>query len=223
MLSTCFRRINSRSCRNYSPDTDTSQTNKPVNRHRKFYQGANSVGYKRWAEKFNLQQAAETLLFLQTNNLTDMEDLTQTASQAQAEYDALQKRIDTADSRIKNVNTLQRHISAYRKNHDVYSQYLRSKRNPKFRQDNEKAIASSTVAMAFFASLGLDKLPTIKDLQAKYTALLQEKNNCYQVQNEMRRHGFDLQSAKKNAEMLLGIEEEPNGGRKKIKGRGNKI
>ena len=177
-----------------------------------------SLGYERWAKGFNLQQAAETLLFLQTNNLTNIADLTQAANQAQAEYDALQNRIDTADARIKNVNTLQRHIGAYRKNSDVYSQYLRSKRNPKFRADNEKAIATVEEAKAYFDSLGLDKLPTIKDLQAEYSTLSQEKNACYQARNEMRRHVFDLQSAKKNVEMLLGIEAEPDSGRTKKKG-----
>ena len=183
----------------------------------------NSLGYQRWATGFNLQQAAETLLFLQTNNLTDMEDLTQAANQAQAEYDALQKRIDAADSRIKDINTLQRHIGAYRKNSDVYSQYLRSKRNPKFRQDNEKAIATVEEAKAYFDSLGLDKLPTIKELQAEYSVLSQEKNNCYQARNEMRKSVFDLQSAKKNAEMMLGIDGEQDNGRTKKKKRNAEI
>ena len=167
-----------------------------------------SLGYERWAKGFNLQQAAETLLFLQTNNLTDMEVLTQAAAQAKNEYDALQKRIDNADTRIKEVNTLQRHIGAYNKNRDVYSQYLRSKRNPKFRQENEKAIATAEEAKAYFDSLGLDKLPSIKELQAEYSALFQEKNSCYKARNEMRRQVLDLQSAQKNVEMLLGIDGE---------------
>ena len=178
----------------------------------------NSPGYERWAKGFNLQQAAETLLFLQTHNLTDMEDLTQTANQAQAEYDALQKRIDAADSRIKDINTLQRHIGAYRKNSVVYSQYLRSKRNPNFRRENEKAIATVEEAKAYFDSLGLEKLPTVKELQAEYSVLSQEKNNCYQARNEMRRHVLDLQSAKKNAEMLLGIDGVQDGRRTKKRG-----
>jgi FtsZ-binding cell division protein ZapB len=178
----------------------------------------NSPGYERWAKGFNLQQAAETLLFLQTNNLTNMEDLTQAANQAKTDYDALQKRIDNADSRIKEVNTLQKHIGAYRKNSDIYSQYLRSKRNPKFRADNEKAIATAEEAKAYFDSLGLEKLPTIKELREEYSVLSQEKQNCYQARNEMRRHVFDLQSAKTNAEMLLGINGEHDNGRKKKKG-----
>ena len=176
-----------------------------------------SVGYERWAKGFNLQQAAETLLFLQTNNLTNMNDLTQAANQAKFDFDAIQKRIDVADTRIKEVNILQRHIGAYRKNRDIYSQYLRSKRNPKFRQENEKAIATVEEAKAFFDALGLEKLPTIKELQAEYSALSQEKHNCYQAKNDMNRYVFDLQSAKKNAEMLLRIDGEQRKERTKKK------
>ena len=113
-----------------------------------------SPGYERWAKGFNLQQAAETLLFLQTNNLTDIEALTHAASQVKNDYDALQTRIDNAEARIKEVNILQRHIGAYHKNRDVYSQYLRSKRNPKFREENENAIATVEEAKAFFIRWG---------------------------------------------------------------------
>ena len=167
-----------------------------------------SFGYERWAKGFNLEQAAETLLFLQTYDLTDLDALTQTASEAQAEYDAMQKRIYAVDIRLKENNLLQRHIGAYNKNRDVYSHYLRNKRNPKFRAENEKAIATVEEAKAFFDSLGFEKLPTINELRAEYSTLSQEKSNCYQARNEMRRHVSDLQAAKKNAEMLLGIDGE---------------
>ena len=175
----------------------------------------NSPGYEKWARGFNLQQAAETLLFLQTNNLTKIESLNEAIDQAHADYDALQIRIDSADTRIKDVNALQRHIGAYNKNRDVYSAYLRSKRSPKFRQENEKAIATAEEAKAFFDSLGLDKLPTIKELREEYSVLSQEKQNCYQAKNEMRHYVYDLQSAKKNAEMLLGIDGEQDSVRDK--------
>jgi len=56
-----------------------------------------------------------------------------------------------------------------------------------------------------FYSLGLEKLPSIKELQAEYNALAKEKHNCQQAKNEMKQHVSDLQAAKKNAEMLLGI------------------
>ena len=173
-----------------------------------------SFGYERWAKGFNLEQAAETLLFLQTHNLTDIDALTQTANEAQAEYDALQKRIDAVDIRLKQNNLLQRHIGAYNKNRDVYSRYLRNKCNPKFRTENEKAIATVEEAKAFFDSLGFEELPTIKALQAEYSVLMQEKNNCYQTRSDMRRHVSDLQAARKNAELLLGTDGEHDKSRK---------
>ena len=168
-----------------------------------------SPGYKRWAGGFNLQQAAETLLFLQTHNLADMDTLTHAAATARADFNSLQKRIDTADTRITQVNNLQQHIGAYSKNKDVYTQYLRSKRSPKFRQDNEKAIATVEGAKAFFDSIGLDNLPSINDLREEYSALAQEKHNCQQAINGIKQLVSDLQSAKKNVEILLGIEGEP--------------
>jgi len=180
-----------------------------------------STGYERWAKSFNLQQAAETLLFLQTNSLTDMADLTRAANQTKDEYDSLQKRIDAADTRIKEVNTLQRHIGAYNKGKEIYSQYLHSKRDPKFRSENEKALATVEEAKAYFDSLGLEKLPTIKELRAEYFSLSQEKNNCYEAKNEMRRYVFDLQSAKKNIEMLLGADGEQESERTKKKSLGD--
>jgi len=69
-----------------------------------------------------------------------------------------------------------------------------------------------------FDSLGFEKLPTIKDLRAEYSVLTQEKSNCYNARTEMRRHVSDLQAAKKNAEMLLGIGGESRKGRSAKRG-----
>jgi len=178
-----------------------------------------SPGYKRRADGFNLQQAAETLLFLQTHNLTDMDTLTHAAATARADFNSLQKRIDTADTCIAQVNNLQRHIGAYSKNKDVYTQYLRTKRSPKFRQDNEKAIATVEGAKAFFDSMGLENLPSINDLREEYSTLAQEKHNCQQAINGIKQLVSDLQSAKTNVEMLLGIKGEPTAERTPRRGQ----
>jgi hypothetical protein len=117
------------------------------------------------------------------------------------------------------VNTLQKHIGAYNKNREVYSQYLRSKRSPKFRQENEKAIATVESAKAFFDSMGLDNLPSINNLREEYSALAQEKHNCQQAINGIKQLVSDLQSAKSNVQMLLGIEGEPANERTQTKGQ----
>ena len=167
-----------------------------------------STGYKKWATSFNLQHAAEMLLFLQNNNLTDLQTLSQTAQQAKTEYDKLQPRIEAADKRMKEISTLQKHIGTYNKTKGIYSQYLRSKRNKDFYRKNEKAIKSCEESKAFFDSLPHQNLPTIKELQVEYAQLVTEKNQCTFAKKEMKQHILDLQLARKNVELLLDIEPE---------------
>jgi len=56
-------------------------------------------------------------------------------------------------------------------------------------------------------------------LREEYSALAQEKFNCQQARSGMKQSVFDLQSVKKNAEMLLGIESEPTTEHTKRKGQ----
>lgn len=167
-----------------------------------------SVGYKKWATAFNLQHAAEMLLFLQNNNLADWETLSQTTQQATAEYDALQSRIESADKRMKEISMLQRHIGTYQKTKDIYSQYLRSKRNKDFYAKNEKAINACEKAKTFFDNLPYEKLPSVKELQAEYAMMVAEKNQCTITRKEMKQRVLDLQLAKRNVELLLDISPE---------------
>jgi len=66
--------------------------------------------------------------------------------------------------------------------------------------------------------MGLDNLPSINDLREEYSALAQEKHNCQQAINGIKQLVSDLQSAKKNVEILLGIEDEPANERTQRKG-----
>ena len=174
----------------------------------------NSRGYETWAKSFNLQQAAQTLLFLQENNIADIESLGQTVSQMQNEFAAITSRINAADIRLKEISTLQKHIGTYRKTRDIYSQYLRSKRNKDFYAENEKAIQSCEAAKEFFNALGLEKIPTIKELQAEYAFLVGEKQKGILQRDQLRKPLADLQAAHKNVQALLGLPTvEPATGR----------
>lgn len=167
-----------------------------------------SPAYKQWAQKFNLQQAAATLLFLQKNNLADMEILSQTTQHATSELENLQSRIDAADTRMKEISTLQKNIGTYNKTKEIFSQYLRSKRNADFYAKNKASIDACAKAKAFFDSLPSEKIPTFKELQIEYAALASERNQCFNARRKLKQRASDLQSAKQNAELLLGIVPE---------------
>ena len=165
----------------------------------------NSRGYETWAKSFNLQQAAQTLLFLQENNIADIESLGQMVSQMQNEFATITSRINSADMRLKEISTLQKHIGSYRKTRDIYSQYLRSKRSKDFYDKNEKAIQSCEAAKEFFDKLGLEKIPTIKELQAEYASLVGEKQKGILQRDQLRKPLADLQAAHKNVQAILGL------------------
>jgi hypothetical protein len=167
-----------------------------------------SEGFKYWAQGFNLQKIAETLLFLQNNNFTDMTTLKIKISQSISEYNELERRIKNADTRMKEIQIMQRHIGKYSKTRDVYSEYLHSKRNPDFYEKNKNAIDDCREAKEYFDSLPYVKLPTVKELQNEYAALVAEKFHCQKSGRELKQLILNLQSAKENCEMILGVERE---------------
>ena len=117
----------------------------------------------------------------------------------------INNQINSADTRLKEISTLQRNIGTNRKTKDIYSQYLRSKRNKDFYAKNEKAILSCEATKNYFNSLGLEKIPTIKELQVEYASLVGEKQKCIIECDQLRKQLMDLQSAQKNVHSLLGL------------------
>jgi len=169
-----------------------------------------SEGYKKWVQIYNLQQAAEMLIFLQNNNLTNMGALRKAVNEEESKVADVQTKITTIGKKLKEISTLQRYIGAYKKTSAVYSQYLRSKRNRDFYSKNEKEINACEEAKKYFDSLGLEEIPDYNDLKKEYAQLLKEvkemKNQNYQSNNKIR----DIKKALGNATILLNIEPEVN-------------
>ena len=170
-----------------------------------------SRGYETWAKGFNLQQAAQTLLFLQENNIADIESLEQIVSRARNELDTVNNKISAADTRLKEISALQKNIGTYSKNREIYSQFLRTKRNKDFYAKNQNAIQSCEAAKEFFNKLGLKKIPTFKELQEEYASLVGEKQKGILQRDQLKKQFTDLLSAQKNVQAILGLPtNEPN-------------
>jgi len=163
----------------------------------------NSPGYERWAKIFNLKQAAQTLLFLQDNEITEFDILHDKAQKAKDDFNNISVRINAADSRMKEITTLQKHIGTYSKTRDVFAAYRKSGYSKKYLAEHEQAIASHKAAKKFFNELGLEKLPTIKSLQTEYATLSAEKKKLYSEYHPARKFMQEILTAKQNAEQLL--------------------
>ena len=155
-----------------------------------------------------MKQTARTLLFLQENEITELDKLNEQAQQAKDGFNDLQTRIHAADSRMKEISELQKHIGAYSKTKGVYAEYRKVKFSKKFYAEHEADIEKCKAAKAYFDGLKLEKLPTMNMLKQEYAALSADKKKCYTEYNRARKFMQEILTARQNVQQLLNYRDE---------------
>ena len=99
------------------------------------------------------------------------------------------------------------------KTRDTYVAYRKAGYSKKFFAEHEREITLHKAAKKFFDDQGIQKLPTVKSLQAEYAALMTEKKAAYAEYRKAREDMKELLTAKANIDRILELEEvreEPN-------------
>ncbi len=109
-----------------------------------------SVGYKRWATKFNLKEMSKTLLFLQEQKISSAEELRERAAAATERYHAMGDSIKAAETRLAEIAVLKTHIINYAKNR-------KSGYSKKFLEAHREEITLHKAAKTAFDEAGLKK------------------------------------------------------------------
>ena len=144
------------------------------------------AGYARWAKVFNLKQMAQTLSYLSEHNLLKYSALEEKAAAATARYKELSERIKAAEKRMTEISSLRTHIINYSKTREVYVAYRKAGYSKKFFSEHEADILLHKAAKKAFDDMGLEKLPKVKELQAEYARLLDEKKKAYTAYRHAR-------------------------------------
>ena len=134
------------------------------------------AGYARWATLFNLKQMAQTVAYLQENELLDYTTLAEKAEATSARFSGLSTKIKSEETRMTEIAVLRKHIVGYAKTRDTYAAYRKAGYSKKFLAEHESEIALHKAAKHHFDELGGKKLSTIKALNTEYAALMAEKN-----------------------------------------------
>lgn len=166
-------------------------------------QAGKGPGFERWAKLFNIKQAAQTLLYLQENGIDDYALLEEKAAQASARFHDISGKMKKADERMKEITSLQKHISNYRRTRDVYVQYRKAGYSKKFLAEHEREILLHKAAKQAFDDLQLQKIPSIKTLQQEYAVLQSDKNKMYSEYRQAKADMREVLTAKANADQLL--------------------
>ena len=167
-----------------------------------------SVGYKKWATKFNLKEMSKTLLFLQEQKIGNSEELRERAAAATERYHAMGDSIKAAEARLTEIAVLKTHIINYAKTRPVYDAYRKSGYSKKFLEAHREEITLHKAAKAAFDEVGLQKLPKVKELDAEFAELLTKKKAAYPDYRKARNEMQELVRAQKNVERFFAEEKD---------------
>ena len=171
-------------------------------------QAGKGAGYERWAKVFNLKQMAQTLNYLSENNLMNIEDLTAKTDAAIARVHELQVTIRETERRMAELHALKGHIINYVKTREVYAAYRMAGYSKKFIAEHEQEIKLHQAAKEAFSTLGTQKIPKVKEIQAEYDTLREKKKQAYAAYNQAQDEMRQLLTVRANVERILGVEEK---------------
>ena len=167
-----------------------------------------SVGYKKWATKFNLKEMSKTLLFLQEQKIGSAEELRERAAAATERYHAMGDSIKAAEARLTQIAVLKTHIINYAKTREVYAAYRKAGYSKAFLEAHREEITLHKAAKAAFDEAGLQKLPKVKELDAEFAELLTKKKAAYPDYRKARDEMQELVRAQKNVERFFAEEKD---------------
>lgn len=173
-------------------------------------QQGKGAGYERWAQVFNLKQAAQTLIYLQEHGLDSCDALREKATAATTRHHDLSGRVRALDAELKSNAELQKHIVNYSKTRDTYAAWRKAGRSNTFRAENEHDILLHEAAKKAFDDMGYgrdNRLPTVKMLRAAYAPALEEKKKANAEYRAAKAEMRELLLVKENVDRLLGVRE----------------
>lgn len=166
------------------------------------------AGYQRWATLFNLKQMAQVMCFLQENEINEFDELTAKADAAVARFNELGDSIKAAEQRMQEIAALKKHIINYSKTREVYVAYRKAGYSRKFFEEHREAVTLHKAAKEAFERLGLQKLPRVKELNAEYAQLVEQKKAAYPAYRKARTEMQEYLVAQKVVAVLLEKEKE---------------
>ena len=167
-----------------------------------------SMGYARWAKRYNLKEMSKTLIFLQEHKIGSIEEMQKRVDTATARYHELGDSIKAAEARMAEIAVLRTHIVNYARTRSVYDAYRKAGYSKKFLGAHREEITLHKAAKAAFDEAGLKKLPKAKDLSIEYAALLKKKKEAYPDYRKARDEMQELMKAQKNVEMFFAEEKD---------------
>ena len=166
-----------------------------------------TVGYEKWAKKFNRKEAARTVILLKEKGLGNYGDLVARIEKLSTRFDGLSDSIKAAEKRIAEVQVLLKHMNNYYDTRVVYVEYRKAGYSRKFFEEHRQEITIHKAAKKAFDELNLTKLPSRKSLYEEFYQLTAQKKKDYAEYRQVRKEKEELLIAKQTVETILNIDK----------------
>ena len=165
-----------------------------------------TVGYEKWAKKFNRKEAARTVILLKEKGVDSYEDLVALTDKLTSRFSELSDSIKAAEKRMVEIGALQTHINNYSKTRKTYEAYRKSGYSKKFFEEHRDELMFHKAAKQAFDQLDGQKVPSRQALHEEFNRLLVEKKQAYAEYRQVKKEMQEYLIAKQTVEHILGIE-----------------
>ena len=160
------------------------------------------AGYERWAKVFNLKQLSKSVALLSEHGVHTEAELADQISWFKADFSESLAMVKDLETRIDENRELNRHVSAYIQNRKIAQQAKAAKDPETFREQHRAELTAYQAAAAYFKAHNIQKLPSLKQLEAEREELISEKSQFYQKYREGHKAWLDLATVQQNLEAL---------------------
>lgn len=162
-----------------------------------------SMGYERWANLFNLKQAAKSLNFLTENKIAYYSDLENKIANLAAAFAQTQGAVKDAKKKMADLSLLIKHTITYRQLKPIYEEYKKFPDKEKYLRGHESEIILFEAVAKVLKEMQIKKLPDLAALRREYDSLQDRKTKLYEDYRKVKKQMEEYKVVKKNIDSIL--------------------
>ena len=160
--------------------------------------------YARKVKITNLQQMANTIIYVQENGFDTREDLKASLNDTSAKLSESKELISSLSAELKTLNSQIHFTGQYQANKRTYAAFVKSSNKKKFRKEHAAEITAYEEARAWLKDFYPDgKMISLNSLKEKKTDLQEQLNTVQKQVQSLKNYHKDLKIADVNVDKIL--------------------
>lgn len=165
--------------------------------------------YARKAKITNLQQMANTLIYIQEHGYATKEDLENTISETRTQLTSAESLLNKLSSDLKMLNSEIHYTGQYLSGKRIYTEYVKARNKKRFRQQHEDKIKAYEDARNWLKNQHPDgKIRSLNSLKAEKEELLHRIESQKAFVRDHRMHSKELDIVEHNVNSILNMKYE---------------